>query len=102
MENRIKEQQLDLFADRTSCMKWWPNQLRLLFSSLAYVLINAIRDVALTGTKLASACAGTIRLKLFKIGAVVLRNTRRIRMHLSSAYPNQNLFFEALSKLDSG
>ena len=102
MENRIKEQQLDLFADRTSCTKWWPNQLRLLFSSLAYVLVKAIRDVALTGSKLASACAGTIRLKLFKVGAVILRNTRRIRFHLSSAYPNQNLFFEALSKLDSG
>lgn len=102
MENRIKEQQLDLFADRTSCMKWWPNQLRLLFSSLAYVLLNAIRDIALAGTKLASACVGTIRLKLFKIGAVILRNTRRIRFHLSSAYPNQNLFFEVLSKLDSG
>ena len=102
MENRIKEQQLDLFADRTSCLKWWPNQLRLLFSSLAYVLINAIREIALEGTKFSSLSSGTIRLKLFKIGAIILRNTRRIRFHLSSAYPDQLLFFEILSKLESG
>lgn len=102
MENRIKEQQLDLFADRTSCMKWWPNQLRLLFSSLAYVLINAIREIALEGTKFASLSSGTIRLKLFKIGAIILRNTRRIRLHLASAYPEPLLFFKILSKLEFG
>lgn len=68
MENRIKEQQLDLFADRTSCQRWWPNQFRLLFSSLAYTLLEAIRRLALKGTELANAYVGTLRLKLLKIG----------------------------------
>jgi hypothetical protein len=102
MENRIKEQQLDLFADRTSCHDWWPNQLRLLLSSLAYVLIEAIRRLGLKGTELAHAQCGTIRLKLFKIGAVVLRNTRRIRLHLSAACPSQRLFFLVARRLASG
>ncbi len=84
MENRIKEQQLDLFADRTSCHSWWANQFRLLLSSLAYILLEQIR-VNLVGTELAWAQAGTIRLKLLKIGAVILRNSRRIRFLLSSA-----------------
>jgi len=99
MENRIKEQQLDLFADRTSCSKWWPNQFRLLLSSLAYVLIEAIRRLALPDTELAHAQCGTIRLKLLKIGAVVLRNTRRIRFHLSSACPYQEVFFLTAKRL---
>ena len=89
MENRIKEQQLDLFADRTSCHRWWPNQFRLLLSSLAYMLLEAIRRLALKGTELANAYVGTLRLKLLKIGAVILRNTRRIRFLLSSACPYQ-------------
>lgn len=101
MENRIKEQQLDLFADRTSCHRWWPNQLRLLLSSLAYVLVDAIRRLALKGTELAQAQCRTIRLKLFKIGAIVLRNTRRIRLHLSAAYPSQRLFFNVARRLAS-
>lgn len=92
MENRIKEQQLDMFSDRTSCHKWWPNQLRLLFSSLAYILVETIRRVGLKATDLAKAQCGTIRLKLFKIGAAVIRNTRRVYFHCSSAYPYQNLF----------
>jgi len=92
-ENRIKAQQLDLFADRTSCTNWVPNQLRLLLSGLAYTLIEAIRRLALKGTALSSACCGSIRLKLFKIGAVVLKNTRRIQMFLSSAYPYQQMFY---------
>jgi len=99
MENRIKEQQLGLFADRTSCQQWWPNQLRLLFSSLAYVLLESIRRYALTGTEMARAQVGTIRLKLLKIGAVVLRNTRRIRLHLASGYPYQSLFQTVLARL---
>ena len=73
MENRIKEQQLDLFADRTSCHKWWPNQFRLLLSSLAYTLLETIRRIGLAGTDMARAQVGTIRLKLLKIGAVILR-----------------------------
>ncbi len=76
MENRIKEQQLELFADRTSCHKWWDNQLRLILSSLAYTLVEYIRDKFLQGTELAKALVGTVRLKLFKIGAVIIRNTR--------------------------
>jgi len=93
-ENRIKAQQMDLFADRTSCMNWVPNQLRMLLSGLAYTLIEAIRRLALENTELFSASCGTIRLKLFKIGAVVLRNSRRVRMLLSSAYPYQRLFYK--------
>jgi hypothetical protein len=102
MENRIKEQQLDLFADRTSCHRWWPNQFRLLLSSLAYTLLEAIRRVALKGTELAHAYVGTLRLKLLKIGAVILRNTRRIRFLLSSACPYQRLFFHVAAKLAPG
>jgi len=92
-ENRIKAQQLDQFADRTSCTNWIPNQVRLLLSGLAYTLIEAIRRLALKGTSLSSACCGTIRLKLFKIGAVLLKNTRRIQMFLSSDYPYQQIFY---------
>ena len=91
-ENRIKEQQMCLFAERTSCMNWLPNQFRLLLSSLAYVLLEAIRSIALKGTQLANARCDTIRLKLLKIGAVLIRNTRQIRFLLSSAYPYQSLF----------
>jgi hypothetical protein len=102
MENRIKEQQLDLFADRTSCHRWWPNQLRLLFSTLAYTLLEALQRLALQGTSLARAYVGTIRLKLLKIGAVVLRNTRRVRLLLSSHYPYQDLFALVVARLQPG
>jgi hypothetical protein len=101
IENRIKEQQLGLFADRTSCQAWWPNQFRLLLSSLAYVLLEAIRSLALTGTELARAQVGTIRLKLLKIGTVIVRNTRRIRFFFSSAFPYQALFRQILSRLST-
>lgn len=101
MENRIKEQQLDLFSDRTSCTKWWPNQFRLLLSSLAYVLIESIRRLSLKGTDLAQATCGTIRLKLLKVGAVIIRNTRRIRFHLSSAYPYKELFMTVARRFSS-
>ena len=102
MENRIKEQQLDLFADRTSCHKWWPNQFRLLLASLAYTLIETIRRRALKGTKMARAQAGTIRLRLLKIGAVITRNTRRVSIHLASACPDQALFSLAATRLKPG
>ncbi len=92
MENRIKEQQLGLFADRTSCHNWWPNQLRLLLSTVAYVLIDTTRRKALGGTELAQAQVTRIRLELIKIGAVVIRNTRRVRVHLSSSWPRRKLF----------
>ena len=91
MENRIKEQ-LQLFSDRTSCHEWWPNQFRLLLSSMAYTLLETIRRLGLRGTELARAQVATIRLKLLKIGAVIVRNTRRVRFLLSSAYPHQDLF----------
>lgn len=99
MENRIKEQQLDLFADRTSCTTWWANQFRLLLSSCAYVLVSAIRKRFLKGTELAKAQCGTIRLKLLKIGAVVIRNTRKVKFFLSSSYPYQDLFTKIAYKL---
>jgi hypothetical protein len=102
MENRIKEQQLELFADRTSCHKWWPNQLRLLLSSLAYTLIEYIGDKLLQVTELATAQVNTIRLKLFKIGAAIIRNTRSIRFLLSSSYPYQHLWHHVMQKLAPG
>jgi len=102
MENRIKENQLDMFGDRTSCQRWWPNQFRLLLSSLAYTLIEAIRRIALKGTELASAYVGTIRLKLFKIGAVILKNTRRIRFLLASGCPYKELYFLVAHRLAPG
>lgn len=101
MENRIKEQQLGLFADRTSCHRWWANQFRLLLSSCAYVLVEAIRRLALAGTELARAQVATIRLKLLKIGTVILRNTRRIRLLFSRAYPHQNLFRHVCQRLST-
>jgi len=101
MENRIKEQQLDLFAGRTSCRHWWANQFRLLLSSMAYVLVEAIRRLGLTGTALARAQCGTIRLKLLKIGAVIRRNSRRVYFHLSSAYPEQDLFRRVAQRLST-
>jgi len=99
MENRIKEQQLYLFADRTSCHAWYANQFRLLLSSLAYMLIEGIRRLALQGTDLARAQSSTIRLKLFKIGAVIIRNTRRIRFLMSSSYPYQEIFYRIARRL---
>ena len=99
MENRIKEQQLGLFAGRTSCHKFVANQFRLLLSSFAYTLIETLRRVALAGTELARAQASTIRSKLLKIGAVVLTSVRRIVLRLSSAYPLRDLFAHAVRQL---
>ena len=102
MENRIKEQQMGLFADRTSCSKWWANQLRLLLSTFAYILIDRFRTETLTGTDWAKLQCSSIRTKLIKIGAVITRNTRRVRIHLSSAYPYQEMFIQAHKKMLSG
>jgi hypothetical protein len=102
MENRIKEQQLGLFADRTSCHYWWPNQFRLLLSSLAYILISELRRRALQGTELAKAQVTTIRLKLFKIGGAIIANTRRVRLYLSEHYPYQDLFADVVARLMTG
>ena len=99
MENRIKEQQLDLFADRTSCATIHANQLRLWLSSAAYMLISELRRLGLTGTEMARAQAGTIRLKLFRIGALVSVSVRRVLVRLSSAYPYATLFAAVLAQL---
>jgi hypothetical protein len=99
MENRIKEQQLMLFADRTSCHEFQANQFRLLLSTFAYVLMEALRREHLTGTKLANAQAGTIRLKLLKLAARVCTSVRRIVFHLSSSFPHQDLFRQLASRL---
>ena len=102
MENRIKEQQMGLFADRTSCHDWWANQWRLLLSGLAYTLLEALRRLGLAGTELARAQCGTIRLKLLKIGAVLVRNTRRVRFLLAASYPYQELFATVAGRFASG
>jgi Transposase DDE domain group 1 len=99
MENRIKEQQLDLFAGRTSCHHFAANQFRLLLSSFAYTLIQTLRCTALQGTELAKAQAGTIRTKLLKIGAVVTASLRRIVLQMSSAYPLKELFRQVVNRL---
>ena len=90
MENRIKECQTDLFADRTSSATMRANQLRLWFASMAYVLMCALRRIGLRFTQFANATCGTIRLKLLKIGAVVTTSVRRVRIAMASAYPWQN------------
>ena len=99
MENRIKEQQLGLFADRTSCQRWWANQFRLLLSSCAYVLLEALRRIGLAGSELAQAQAGTIRLKLLKIGALVHISVRRVLLEMSSAYPWKEIHAAAFQAL---
>jgi hypothetical protein len=99
MENRIKEQQLGLFADRTSCQAFVANQFRLLLSSFAYVLMQTLREKALVGTELATAQVSTIRTKLLKIGAVVVTSVRRVVLRLSSAYPLKALFEQVVRKL---
>jgi hypothetical protein len=99
LENRIKEQQLDLFADRTSCHRFLANQFRLLLSSAAYVLVQALRRTALAGTELAESQVGTIRLKLFKVAARVVVTVRRVVFHLASSYPYQALFREVYARV---
>jgi hypothetical protein len=92
MENRIKECQLDLFADRTSAKTMRANQLRLWFAAMAYVLLCALRRIALRHTQFAEATCGTIRLKLLKIGALVRVSVRRIKIAMASACPYRNEF----------
>ena len=98
-ENRIKEQQLHLFAGRTSCHDFLANQFRMLLSAAAYVLVETLRRVGLAGTELAQAQVDTIRLKVLKIGARVVRSVRRIVLHLASAYPLQELLAGVLRRL---
>jgi Transposase DDE domain group 1 len=95
MENRIKECQIDLFADRTSTRTMAANQLRLWFASMAYVLVNSLRRLALQTTDLAHATCGTIRRKLFKIGALVTISVRRIKFAMASGCPYKAIFATA-------
>ena len=95
MENRIKECQLDLFADRTSAATLRANQLRLWFASMAYVLLTALRRLALKHTQFAKATCGTIRLKLLKIGALVTTSVRRVKLAMASGCPAQAAFATA-------
>jgi len=99
MENRIKECQLDLFADRTSAATMKANQLRLWFASMAYVLLAALRRIALVHTQLAKATCGSLRLKLMKIGAQVTVTVRRIRVAMASACPYAEEFALAHARL---
>ncbi len=99
MENRIKEQQLGLFADRTSAHKFLANQFRLLLASAAYVLIEHLRRVVLKGTELAKAQVGTIRLKLLKVAARITVSVRLVVLHPSSYYPSQSLFTRIVARL---
>lgn len=99
MENKIKQLKLDLYSDRNSCKNFYANYFRLLLSSLAYILITELKNTHLKLTKLVKAYCGTIRLKLLKIGAIVLKNTRRIKFLMPSTYVHQNDFIVAAQSL---
>ena len=101
MENRIKEQQLDLFADRTSTSWLHSNQIRLYLSSIAYCLLVALRRLALPGTDMAQAQCGTIRLRLLKIGAQVRITARKIWISMAAGHPAAAMFAAAHQKLMS-
>jgi hypothetical protein len=98
-ENRIKEQQLHLFADRTSAATMRANRVRLFFSSIAYTLLNALRRLGLEGTELAEAQCRTIRLKLLKIGALVRVTVREVWVHLASSCPYAEVFRRVHARL---
>jgi hypothetical protein len=99
MENRIKEQQLWLFADRTSTALLPSNQLRLYFSSIAYLLLSALRRLGLAGTEMASVQCGTMRLRLLKIGALVRVTVRRVWVSLASSYAWREVFARVYANL---
>ncbi len=101
MENRIKECQADLFADRTSTGTMRANQLRLWFASMAYVLLCALRRIGLRHTQFAEATCGTIRLKLLKIGALVRISVRRVKLAMASACPYQHEYALAHARLSA-
>ena len=99
MENRIKECQADLFADRTPAPTMRANQLRLWLSSFAYVLTCAVRRIGLVGTDFERATCGTIRLHLLKIGALVTVSVRRVKLAFASACPARDVFMLAQRRL---
>jgi hypothetical protein len=101
MENRIKECQTDMFAGRTSAATMRANQLRLWFTAFAYVLLCALRRIGLTGTAMATATCGTIRLKLLKIGALVVTSVRRVKIAMASSCPYQGIFAHAHERLSA-
>ena len=101
MENRIKECQSDMFAGRTSAASMRANQLRLWFAAFAYVLICVLRRIGLSGTAMAVATCGTIRLKLLKIGALVTTSVRRIKIAMASSCPYQDIFAHAHERLSA-
>jgi hypothetical protein len=98
-ENRIKEQQSELFADRTGTSEMRANQLRLYFSSFAYVLMSSLRRTGLKGTQMEKAQCGTVRTKLLKIGAQVKVTVRKVRMSFSEAYPYIEIFLRIYHNL---
>jgi hypothetical protein len=99
MENRIKEQQLGLFGTRTSAHRFRPNRIRAWLSMMAHLLVVLVRNEGLFGTELARAQAGTLRTRLFKIGALVRVSVRRVYIQLSSAFPRKELFMRAIQRL---
>ena len=101
MENRIKECQLDLYADRTSAATMWANRLRLWFASMAYVLLCALRRIGLDRTKYSDATCGTLRLTFLKIGARVTISVRRIKIAMSSACPVASVWGDAATRLNA-
>jgi len=101
MENVLKQQVLDLHADRMSTHHMASNQLRLSLSALAYLIMERLRTLTLQGTELATATAGTIRLRLFKVAAMVQVSVRRVYVRLASSYPMQSLFRQCLNRLKS-
>ncbi len=100
MENPIKEQQWDLFADRTSTALMRSNQIRLYFSSIAYCLLQALRELGLQGTKMARAQCSTIRVRLLKMGARV--TVRKVWISMATGHPAQALFAAVYSHLERG
>ncbi len=99
MENRIKEQQLMLFADRTSTSKMRSNQIRLYFSSIAYTVLQALRRLCLAGTEMARAQCDTIRLKILKIGARIRITVRKVYIILAKGYPYKDFWNQILTRL---
>jgi hypothetical protein len=99
MENKIKQLKLDLHSDRNSCKDFYANYFRVLLSSLAYVLLTELKTTHLKLTRLAKAYCGTIRLKLLKVGAVIIKNSRRITFFLSATHPHKDDFIVAAQSL---
>ena len=99
VEKRIKEQQLGLFADRTSCHAFAANQFRVLLAAAAYVLCDQIRRTALVGSALGRAEVGTIRLRLLHVGGLVQKTVRRIVVRIAGSFPGQDLFRRVVDRL---